>query len=60
LAELVGTTRETVTKLLGELRADGLVGLRRGGIAVLDEAGLRVVAEQGESGRSRHPGAERR
>jgi len=36
LAELVGTTRETTTKLLGELRDAGLVALRRGGIVVLD------------------------
>lgn len=48
LAELVGTTRETATKLLGEFRAAGLVRLRRGGIAVLDVEGLRAVAEHGE------------
>ncbi|WP_064972443.1 Crp/Fnr family transcriptional regulator [Modestobacter caceresii] len=48
LAELVGTTRETATKLLGDFRATGLVGLRRGGIVVLDLEGLRAVAEHGE------------
>jgi CRP/FNR family cyclic AMP-dependent transcriptional regulator len=50
LAELVGTTRETATKLLGELRAAELVRLRRGGIVVLDLEGLRAVAEHGEPG----------
>jgi CRP/FNR family cyclic AMP-dependent transcriptional regulator len=51
LAELVGTTRETVTKLLGELRAAGLVRLRRGGFVVLDLAGVRAAADHGELGR---------
>jgi CRP/FNR family cyclic AMP-dependent transcriptional regulator len=51
LAELVGTTRETVTKLLGELRAAGLVRLRRGGLVVLDLPRLRAAAEHGEPGR---------
>ncbi len=54
LAELVGTTRETATKLLGELRAAELVKLRRGGIVVLDLDGLRAVAEHGDS-RPPHP-----
>ncbi len=45
LADLVGTTRETTTKLLGELRDAGLVQLRRGGIVVLDHAELRATAE---------------
>jgi CRP/FNR family cyclic AMP-dependent transcriptional regulator len=49
LAELVGTTRETATKLLGELRSADLVSLRRGGIVVLDLEGLRAVAEHGET-----------
>ncbi|MDP9427442.1 MAG: Crp/Fnr family transcriptional regulator [Actinomycetota bacterium] len=57
LAELVGTTRETATKLLGELRAAQLVGLRRGGIVVLDLEALRAVAEHGEP-RPRHPSAQ--
>ncbi|WP_198588072.1 Crp/Fnr family transcriptional regulator [Geodermatophilus chilensis] len=50
LAELVGTTRETATKLLGELRGAGLVTLRRGGIVVLDLDGLRAVAEHSDLG----------
>ncbi len=45
LADLVGTTRETATKLLGELQGAGLVRLRRAGIVVLDLEGLRAVAE---------------
>lgn len=45
LADLVGTTRETTTKLLGELRDAGLVQLRRGGIVVLDHAELRAIAD---------------
>ena len=44
LADLVGTTRETTTKLLGELRDAGLVQLRRGGIVVLDPRRLRATA----------------
>jgi CRP-like cAMP-binding protein len=47
IAELVGTTRETTTKLLGELRTAGLVRLRRGGIVVLDRERLRSAAEHG-------------
>ncbi len=45
LADLVGTTRETTTKLLGELRDAGLVRLRRGAVIVLDRAGLRAAAD---------------
>ena len=54
LAELVGTTRETATKLLGELRAAELVSLRRGGIVVLDLEGLCRVAKHGDL-RPPHP-----
>jgi CRP/FNR family cyclic AMP-dependent transcriptional regulator len=50
LAELVGTTRETATKLLGELRATGLVRLHRGGIVVLDLDRLHAVAEHWDLG----------
>lgn len=56
LAELVGTTRETATKLLGELRAAGLVRLRRGGIVVLDPEGLRAVVEHGDPAAPRRAG----
>jgi CRP-like cAMP-binding protein len=45
LADLVGTTRETTTKVLGDLRDRGLVRLRRGRITVVDPGGLRDLAE---------------
>ncbi|MDP9460197.1 MAG: helix-turn-helix domain-containing protein [Actinomycetota bacterium] len=44
---MVGTTQETTTKLLGELRNAGLVKLRRGGIVVLDRDRLRAAADHG-------------
>ncbi len=47
LAELVGTTRETSTKLLGELRTAGVVTLHRGEIEVVDLERLRAIAERG-------------
>lgn len=43
LAALVGTSRETTTKVLGDLAARGLVGLGRGRITVLDTVGLRAL-----------------
>lgn len=45
LAYLVGSTRETITKLLGEFKERGLLDLGYRRIVVLDEAGLRHVAE---------------
>jgi len=45
LAELVGTSRETTTKVLGELRDQGLIELRRGIIAVRDLVALIAFAE---------------
>lgn len=47
LADLVGTTRETVTKVLGELATRGLVRLRRGQIVVISANGLDAVARSG-------------
>ena len=47
LADLVGTTRETVTKVLGDLATRGLVQLRRGRIIVLGRSGLQDLAAQG-------------
>jgi CRP-like cAMP-binding protein len=44
LAALVGTSRETTTKILGEYADRGLVRLGRGRITVLDPAGLRRAA----------------
>ncbi len=40
LAEMVGTYRETVTKILNELQAAGLIELRRGKILLVDTVGL--------------------
>lgn len=40
LADLVGTTRETMTKVLGELRDRHLIRLRRGRVEVLDPVRL--------------------
>jgi CRP/FNR family transcriptional regulator, cyclic AMP receptor protein len=40
LAEMIGTHRETATKILNEFRAAGWVDLRRGKIIILDRAGL--------------------
>jgi CRP-like cAMP-binding protein len=45
LADLVGTTRETTTKVLGDLRTRGTVALRRGRVVVLDVDALRELAE---------------
>lgn len=47
LADLVGTTRETVTKVLGDLSTRGLVQLRRGRIVVKDSRGLQDLAASG-------------
>ncbi len=49
LAELIGATRETSTKMLGDLRTAGLVTLHRGGIEVVNFEGLRELAEDGLS-----------
>ena len=45
LADLVGTTRETTTKVLGDLQDRGIVALRRGRVVVLDVAGLALLSE---------------
>lgn len=44
LADLVGTTRETTTKVLGDLRARNYVRLRRGRIDVLDPVAVLELA----------------
>jgi CRP-like cAMP-binding protein len=48
LADLVGTSRETVTKVLGDLADRCLVSLRRGRIIVRQPEGLRQLAQVGE------------
>jgi CRP/FNR family transcriptional regulator, cyclic AMP receptor protein len=50
LAEMVGTYRETATKILNELRAQGLIELKRGCVLLVNEPALRALSEQGESG----------
>lgn len=47
LADLVGTSRETTTKVLGELAERGLIALRRGRIVVRDRVALMDRAEHG-------------
>jgi CRP-like cAMP-binding protein len=47
LAEYVGTYRETVTKILNELRDQGAIELKRGKIIVPDLAALEALAEGG-------------
>lgn len=50
LAEMIGTYRETATKILGEFRAQGLIDLKRGCVVLVDEAGLRAFSEYGAGG----------
>lgn len=45
LADLVGTTRETTTKVLGDLRERNLVRLRRARIDVIDPVALLALAQ---------------
>lgn len=47
LAEMVGSTRETVTQVLNDMKAQGLLDIGRGHLCVLDSAGLQRVAEGG-------------
>lgn len=44
LANHLGTTREVVARLLGEFVEKGAVRTRRGGLAILDVAALRLLA----------------
>ncbi len=48
LADLIGTSRETTTKVLGDLAERGLVSLRRGRIVVRSASELRNLADSGE------------
>jgi len=50
LAEMAGTTRETTTKLLGEMRTLGFIALARGRITLLDLNGLQHLASGEPSG----------
>ncbi|WP_226621695.1 Crp/Fnr family transcriptional regulator [Alloyangia pacifica] len=42
LASMVGCSRQTINKLLGDLRRDGVIELRRGVIAVVDRERLKI------------------
>ncbi|WP_353471986.1 Crp/Fnr family transcriptional regulator [Salipiger sp. H15] len=42
LASMVGCSRQTINKLLGDLRRDGLIEIRRGAIVVIDRAALKI------------------
>jgi CRP/FNR family cyclic AMP-dependent transcriptional regulator len=46
LAAMVGSTRQTVNKLLGQFADDGLIRLDRAGIVILDLPGLVVMARR--------------
>src|SRR5947207_133084 len=46
LAEMLGLTRKTVNGYLGEFEAAGLIRRGYGEIAILDQAGLRRIAER--------------
>jgi CRP-like cAMP-binding protein len=45
LGDLVGALRETVTKVLDQFRAEGLVELRRGRVVLRDRSGLKARLE---------------
>lgn len=47
IAELVGTSRETVTRTLGEFQTRGLIRLGRGRIDIIDPTGLHAAAGNG-------------
>ncbi|NWG19926.1 MAG: winged helix-turn-helix domain-containing protein, partial [Chloroflexi bacterium] len=48
-AEMIGTYRETVTKILNEFRAQELIALKRGCVVLTDETTLRALSEQGDA-----------
>jgi CRP/FNR family transcriptional regulator len=50
IAEMIGTTRETVTRSLSEMRDRGLVTLKNGELAVHDNERLRFLAGNGTNG----------
>jgi len=45
LSELASCSRETVTRLLGDLQRDGLIAYDRGEMRLLDEAGIQALCE---------------
>lgn len=52
LAEMVGSYRETITKILNEFRTQGLIELKRGCIVLLDPEGLRALSERTDTSNS--------
>ncbi|MGH9175916.1 MAG: Crp/Fnr family transcriptional regulator, partial [Vicinamibacterales bacterium] len=46
LAELTGTTRETITLTLNSFKAEGLIEIARKRITLLDRDHLRTIAER--------------
>lgn len=56
LAEMVGTYRETVTKVLNDFRHHGLVGMERGHLVLLDLAALRELGAGWNAPASPPPG----
>lgn len=46
IAEMVGTYRETATRILNEMRADGLIELKRMQISVRHRGGLEAIADE--------------
>ena len=45
LADMVGTYRETITQVLNEMKAAGVIDIKRKSIQILDLEGLRELAE---------------
>jgi CRP-like cAMP-binding protein len=43
IADMAGTTTETTVRVLGKLKAEGIIESRRGGIVILDETKLRNI-----------------
>jgi CRP/FNR family cyclic AMP-dependent transcriptional regulator len=46
IADMVGTYRETTTRILNELRVEGLIDLKRMQISIVDVEGLREIANE--------------
>ena len=53
IGEMIGTTRETVTRALGAMRGRGLATLKNGELTVHDNERLRFLAENGTNGADR-------
>jgi CRP/FNR family transcriptional regulator len=45
ISELAGCSRETVTRLLGNMQRNGLIAYERGAMRLLDEAGIQAMCE---------------